>query len=58
MSSVHEQIPWPGFAHYAASKGGAKLFTETIAMEYGKPNIRVNNIGPELLTPLSIPINS
>ena len=27
MSSVHEQIPWPGFAHYAASKGGVKLFT-------------------------------
>lgn len=22
MSSVHEQIPWPTFAHYAASKGG------------------------------------
>lgn len=36
MSSVHEQIPWPTFAHYAASKGGVKLFTETIAMEYAE----------------------
>lgn len=55
MSSVHEQIPWPGFAHYAASKGGVKLFTETIAMEYGKRNIRVNNIGPGAI---NTPINS
>lgn len=32
MSSVHEQIPWPRFAHYAASKGGVKLLNETMAM--------------------------
>src|SRR3954465_14396921 len=25
MSSVHEFIPWPGFAHYCATKGGLKL---------------------------------
>ncbi len=25
MSSVHEFIPWPGFAHYCASKGAVKL---------------------------------
>lgn len=55
MSSVHEQIPWPGFAHYAASKGGVKLFTETIAMEYAKQNIRVNNIGPGAI---NTPINA
>lgn len=36
MSSVHEQIPWPTFAGYAAAKGGVKLFTQTIAMEYAK----------------------
>lgn len=55
MSSVHEQIPWPGFAHYAASKGGVKLFTESIAMEYAKQNIRVNNIGPGAI---NTPINA
>jgi len=32
MSSVHERIPWPTFASYAAAKGGVKLFTQTIAM--------------------------
>lgn len=55
MSSVHEQIPWPTFAHYAASKGGVKLFTETVAMEYAKENIRVNSIGPGAI---NTPINA
>lgn len=55
MSSVHEQIPWPTFAHYAASKGGVKLFTETVAMEYAPYNIRINNIGPGAI---NTPINA
>lgn len=55
MSSVHEQIPWPTFAHYAASKGGVKLFTETIAMEYAAKGIRVNSIGPGAI---NTPINA
>ncbi|WP_159991488.1 glucose-1-dehydrogenase [Pelistega ratti] len=54
MSSVHEQIPWPRFAHYAASKGGVKLFNETIAMEYARQGIRVNAIGPGAI---NTPIN-
>ena len=54
MSSVHEQIPWPTFAHYAASKGGVKLFTETVAMEYAPENIRINSIGPGAIkTPIN-----
>ncbi|APX71733.1 glucose-1-dehydrogenase [Companilactobacillus allii] len=55
MSSVHERIPWPNFAHYAASKGGVKLFTETVAMEYAPQNIRVNAIGPGAI---NTPINA
>ncbi|KRN28810.1 glucose-1-dehydrogenase [Lactobacillus selangorensis] len=55
MSSVHEQIPWPTFASYAASKGAVKLFTKTIAMEYAKQNIRVNAIGPGTI---NTPINA
>ena len=43
MSSVHEKIPWPLFVHYA-SKGGIKLMTETLALEYAPKGIRVNNI--------------
>jgi len=55
MSSVHEQIPWPTFAGYAAAKGGVKLFTKTIAMEYAKDGIRVNAIGPGAI---NTPINA
>ena len=33
VSSVHEVIPWPRFSHYCASKGGLKLFGQTIARE-------------------------
>lgn len=54
MSSVHEQIPWPRFAHYAASKGGVKLLNETMAMEYAREGIRVNAIGPGAI---NTPIN-
>lgn len=55
MSSVHEQIPWPTFASYAAAKGSVKLFTKTIAMEYASRNIRVNGIGPGAI---NTPINA
>lgn len=54
MSSVHEMIPWPHFVHYAASKGGLKLMTETLALEFAPKGIRVNNIGPgAILTPIN-----
>jgi glucose 1-dehydrogenase len=55
MSSVHEKIPWPLFVHYAASKGGMKLMTETLALEYAPNGIRVNNIGPGAI---NTPINA
>ncbi|BDH43968.1 glucose-1-dehydrogenase [Salmonella enterica subsp. enterica serovar Choleraesuis] len=54
MSSVHEQIPWPTFAHYAASKGGVKLLNQTLALEYAPLGIRVNAIGPGAI---NTPIN-
>lgn len=46
MSSVHDRIPWPTYAHYTASKGGLKLFNETIALEYAHKGIRANSISP------------
>ncbi|WP_044640582.1 SDR family oxidoreductase [Risungbinella massiliensis] len=55
MSSVHERIPWPYFVHYAASKGGMKLMTQTLAMEYAPKGIRINNIGPGAI---NTPINA
>jgi glucose 1-dehydrogenase len=46
MSSVHEQIAWERFSHYCASKGGMKLFTQSIAKELAPLGIRVVNVGP------------
>jgi glucose 1-dehydrogenase len=46
MSSVHEQIPWERFSHYCASKGGMRLFTQSIAKELAPHGIRVVNVAP------------
>jgi len=54
MSSVHEFIPWPGFAHYCASKGGMKLLMETAARELAPKKIRLVNIAPgAIVTPIN-----
>jgi len=54
MSSVHEYIPWPGFAHYCASKGGLKLLAQTAAKELAGREIRVVNIAPGAIqTPIN-----
>ncbi len=54
MSSVHEFIPWPGFAHYCASKGGMKLLMETAARELAPNKIRLVNIAPgAIVTPIN-----
>jgi glucose 1-dehydrogenase len=46
ISSVHEVIPWAGHVNYAASKGGVKLFMQSVAQELGPRRIRVNSIAP------------
>jgi glucose 1-dehydrogenase len=56
MSSVHEFIPWPGFAHYCATKGGMKMLMQTAARELAelKTGIRVLNIAPgAIATPIN-----
>jgi glucose 1-dehydrogenase len=54
MSSVHEFIPWPGFAHYCSSKGGMKLLMQTAARELAPHKIRVVNIAPgAIVTPIN-----
>jgi len=56
MSSVHERIPWAGHVNYAASKGGLKLFMESLAQEVSQLGIRVNSIAPGAIrTPLNRP---
>ena len=46
VSSVHEVIPWAGHVNYAASKGGVKLFMQSVAQELAPHRIRVNSIAP------------
>jgi glucose 1-dehydrogenase len=46
ISSVHEQIPQPESAPYAASKGGMEMLTKTVALELADKGIRVNGIAP------------
>jgi glucose 1-dehydrogenase len=56
MSSVHERIPWAGHVNYAASKGGVKLFMESMAQELAPHRIRVNSIAPGAIqTPINRP---
>jgi glucose 1-dehydrogenase len=46
ISSVHEVIPWAGHVNYAASKGGVRLFMQSMAQELAPHRIRVNSIAP------------
>jgi glucose 1-dehydrogenase len=54
VSSVHEVIPWESFGHYCASKGGMKLWAQTVAKELAPHGIRVVNVAPgAILTPIN-----
>ncbi|MBB6673057.1 glucose 1-dehydrogenase [Cohnella nanjingensis] len=54
ISSVHQKIPKPFHAHYASSKGGLRMLTETLALEYAPRGIRVNTIAPgAIVTPMN-----
>jgi glucose 1-dehydrogenase len=54
ITSVHEQIPWRAFSHYCASKGGTKLFAQSVARELAPKGIRVVNVAPgAIATPIN-----
>ncbi len=54
ISSVHEDMVFPGFSTYCISKGGLRMFMRDIAVELGPMNITVNNIAPgAIATPIN-----
>jgi glucose 1-dehydrogenase len=53
-SSVHEDIPYPRYTAYCASKGGLRLMMRNIAIELSPYKINVNNIAPgAIATPMN-----
>ncbi len=54
ISSVHEDLPFPNFAAYCASKGGLKMLTRNLSAELGAHGININNIAPGAIeTPIN-----
>ncbi len=54
ISSVHEEVAFPHFAAYCASKGGLKMLMRDLAVELGPEGITVNNIAPGAIeTPIN-----
>jgi glucose 1-dehydrogenase len=54
ISSVHEDLPFPHFTAYCASKGGMKMMMRNLAIELAPHQITVNNIAPGAIeTPIN-----
>src|SRR5437763_1257724 len=54
ISSVHEELPFPHFASYCASKGGMKMLTRNLSIELAPLGITVNSIAPGAIeTPIN-----
>ncbi len=54
ISSVHEDMVFPHFSTYCASKGGMRMLMRDLAVELGPLGITVNNIAPgAIATPIN-----
>jgi glucose 1-dehydrogenase len=54
VSSVHEELPFPHFTSYCASKGGMKMVTRNLSIELAPFGITINNIAPGAIeTPIN-----
>ena len=54
ISSVHEDLPFPGYAAYCAAKGGLRMLCRDLALELAKHHINVVNVAPGAI---NTPIN-
>ena len=54
ISSVHEDMAFPGFTTYCCSKGGMRMMMRNLTVELGPLGITINNIAPGAIT---TPIN-
>jgi len=46
ITSLNSELGFPNNPAYVAMKGGLKQLTKSLAVDLGKYNIRVNNVGP------------
>jgi glucose 1-dehydrogenase len=54
ISSVHEDLPFPHFTAYCASKGGLKMMTRNLSIELAPLGITINNVAPGAIeTPIN-----
>jgi glucose 1-dehydrogenase len=54
ISSVHEDMAFPHFSTYCASKGALRMLMRNLAVELGPLGITVNNIAPgAIITPIN-----
>lgn len=54
ISSVHEDMVFPHFATYCASKGGLRMLMRDLSVELGPLGITVNNVAPgAIVTPIN-----
>jgi len=54
ISSVHEDMAFPGFTAYCCSKGGMRMMMHNLAVELGPLGITINNIAPgAIVTPIN-----
>jgi len=54
ISSIHEDVPFPGYTPYCAAKGGMRMMMRNAAIELAQHGIRVNNVAPGAIeTPIN-----
>jgi glucose 1-dehydrogenase len=54
ISSVHEELPFPHFTAYCASKGALKMMMRNLSVELGAMGITINNVAPGAIeTPIN-----